>query len=181
MLCSAYAIGYNTTDSHLYLIPAIICLSWWFGIGLAWLTSELANTTPVAARAVAALSILLPLGAGIYRFPSMDLSSDRSAAQFADTILSQAPAESIVVSQTDSHTFALWYYHYALGSRPDITLVDPALLGYTWYSQQISNQLAPASTSGSLLIGGTDELIEAAEMLGRELCWVEEAGMRCEE
>jgi hypothetical protein len=181
ILYSIFAIGYNTTDSHVYLLPAIICLSWWFGIGLAWLATELAHKTPLAARVVTFLSVLLPLGAGIYRFPTMDLSRDRSTAQFADAVLSQAPAESIIVSQRDSHTFTLWYYQHALGSRPDITLVDPALLGYTWYSQQISDQLTRASTSSSLSIGGVDELEQAAEILGRELCWIEETGVLCEE
>ena len=39
----------------------------------------------------------------------------------------------IVIADTDPHTFALWYFSYVVGGRPDVVVLNGTLLGYSWY------------------------------------------------
>jgi hypothetical protein len=48
-----------------------------------------------------------------------------------------APTNAIVVTSSDLDTFPLWYYHYALGNRPDISLIVAPLLDFAWYREQL--------------------------------------------
>jgi hypothetical protein len=43
-----------------------------------------------------------------------------------------------VITTADRDTFALWYYHYALGERPDIVVLVEPLLGFAWYREHLS-------------------------------------------
>lgn len=174
-LCSVFAVGYDTSDSHLYLIPALVCLGLWLGTGTDWLLRALAARTRRAAQTIAALVVVLPLIAAVCRFPALDLSRDRAANDFGAAILGQAPTRAVVLSQRDAHTFALWYFQYALGSRPDIVVVDLDLLGYDWYTAHLSERLA-APWPIYVPAGGDRDLQQAAETLGRPVCRIDAEG-----
>jgi len=182
-LCSVFAVGYNTSDSYLYLVPALVCLGLWLGTGVNWLICALAARAHRAARVAAALAVVLPLMAAVYRFPALDLSDDRAAGDFGAAILGQAPPGAVILSQRDDHTFALWYFQYALGRRPDIAVVDPDLLGYDWYTAHLSRRLAAPGPADLLLTGGDEGLQRAAKTLGRPVCWIgsEGTGLTCAE
>ena len=47
------------------------------------------------------------------------------------------PANAIVVANSDAHTFALWYYHYAERVRPDVAVFNATLLQYDWYREGV--------------------------------------------
>jgi len=59
---------------------------------------------------------------------------------FGQAILEQAPSGAILLTAQDAHTFTLWYFHYACGQRPDVTVVDRDLLGMTWYRTAIARE-----------------------------------------
>jgi hypothetical protein len=42
-----------------------------------------------------------------------------------------------VVSDSDLDTFPLWYYHYALGARPDLAVIVDPLLDFDWYRRNL--------------------------------------------
>jgi hypothetical protein len=177
-LCSILAIGYNTTDSYLYLVPALVCLALWLGRALNWLLSLQApqqKWVPRAKLAAAALFILAPLAAGAYRFPAMDLSQDRTVREFRDVVLSQAPPHALIQSQQDKHTFALWYLQHALGWRPDVDTVDLDLLGDDWYAEGVSRQLGVA-LPGSLTVGAGRHPDRWSVALGRPVCRIDNQG-----
>ena len=169
-LCSILALGYDTTDSYLYLIPALVSLALWLGYGLDRLLAL--DAPPWAKRlkpAMGALFILLPLSAALFRFPAMDLSQDRAARDFQRTVIEQAPPRALVLSQQDNHTFALWYLKVALGRRPDIHPADLDLLAYDWYTLPLSQQLA-SEPSQLRALSAVQDLGQWSRALNRPVC-----------
>ncbi len=176
-LFSVFAIGYNTTDSYLYLIPALACLGFWLGAGASWLIGVLEARKRWLSWVAASLAIGLPLTAAVCRFPALDLSDDHTTAEFEAAVLAQAPSEAVILTQRDAHTFALWYFQYALGRRTDIVVVDTGLLGYGWYTAQLPHRPLASLPADALMAGDAEALRQAAEALGRPVCWISSDGM----
>jgi hypothetical protein len=135
---SVLAIVYYSPDSYVYLIPAMVSCAIWIGLGSRWLV-ELASG-PVAYGGAAtgcAIVVLLALR-GILGVPSMDLSRDRSAEDFAGSILASAPNNAILITHGDESTFALWYFHFALHQRPDVSVVSDDLFAQAWYRKVLT-------------------------------------------
>ena len=145
---SIYAIGYDTADSHVYLIPAYVAFALWLAWGLEWARSWLAERMAARVRAVAlcvlALAVVLP--SLLIHYRALDLSADTEARDYAYEALAALAPDAVVVSSTDRHTFALWYTRYGEGRRPDVAVVDAGLLGYEWYRRTVAGahpDLAP--------------------------------------
>jgi hypothetical protein len=136
-LAAVFAITYNTDDSNAYLIPTYLIFAMWIGLGVDRALRATTRLHPFAAPvATAGLAILLAWRA-VAIMPQVDASQDRRAIIYATSVLASAPQNAIVVSDSDLDTFPLWYYHYALGARPDIAvLVDP-LLDFDWYRRNL--------------------------------------------
>lgn len=132
-----YAIGYNTTDSYIYLLPALLIFALWLGWGLAGLTEMLQAWVPNISRYKVGL-LLLPLIALILNFSDQDLSQDQTALRYAQQSLESVASDAIIIVNDDPHTFALWYGRYGLNLRPDVTIINGNLLSYTWYRQNLS-------------------------------------------
>jgi len=182
-LCSLFALGYDTSDSYLYLIPALICLGLWLGVGMDRLLTSAFAWRRWAGWAVAVSLVALPLVVALLRLPAQDLSEERAAETFGVNALTQAPSGAVIVSQQDAHTFALWYFQQAEGLRPDVVVVDLGLLGYAWYDAWLSQRLAGVPSPGSILAAGEQDLRAVAAALGRPVCWVRPtgAGLSCVE
>lgn len=176
ILCSLFAIGYNTVDSYLYLVPALVCLGLWLGIGVNWLVSALAERMHSAAHLGTVLAIALPLAAVAYRFPALDLSDDQAADNFEAVIVVQAPPKAVILSQRDTYTFALWYFQHALGRRPDVVVVDSDLLGYDWYVAHLSQRLAALALVDLSLAVEDEGLQRSANLLSRPVCRIGSEG-----
>lgn len=132
-LISIYAIGYNTTDSYIYLLPALLLFAWWLGYGLYYLLITVTDLT--FQRLAINLIMLLPLLSLWLNFAGQDLSQDYGAYNYARQSLAHVPAEAIILVEEDPQTFALWYGRYGLGLRPDVAVVNSNLLAYPWYHQ----------------------------------------------
>jgi hypothetical protein len=87
------------------------------------------------------LVVILGLGILVVQltgnWADMDLHNDWSTQRFIERVLSQSPSNAILVTAQDRHTFALWYYHYGLGYRSDIAVVDEDLWDFDWYRDQL--------------------------------------------
>jgi len=171
VLCSVFALGYNTSDSYLYLVPALVCLGLWLGSGVNRILTAVAKRGPRMVRIVAAVAVALPLALGASRFSALDLSGDRTASEFGATVLGQAPPNAVILTQQDGHTFALWYAQYAEGHRPDVAVVDRGLLGYNWYAAQLAVRL------GTPLQDGEADPTQTVTELGLPVCEVAAGGM----
>jgi hypothetical protein len=161
---SLYAIGYNTADSLVYLTPALPLAALWLGAGLAQIGAWLGRQ----ARWGAWMLLLLPLVQALLSWRQVDLSGDRTAVEWANGVLRDAPSQAVILTAQDAHTFALWYARDVLGVRPDVTVVDRDLWGYEPYRRTAAEELG--------LSIGDDSLSpeEAAHRVGRPV--VEVAG-----
>ncbi len=124
-LFSLYAIGYNTTDSMVYLVPAMPLAALWLGRGMA----EAAKWLEARRRWAGLLLLLLPLVLAAWGWREMDLRGDDSAVRWARQTLQAAPPHAVLLTSQDAATFTLWYVHDVLGQRPDLLVVDRDL----WY------------------------------------------------
>lgn len=115
---SLYAIGYNTTDSLVYLTPFLALPALWLAEGLAWLVQQ-----PGLQRA-RWWGLALPLVALLWHWSALDLHQDLTARQWWEATLAQTPADAVLVTAEDAQTFTLWYAQEALALRPDVTVVD---------------------------------------------------------
>ncbi len=162
LLYTIYAIGYNTTDSYVYLIPAYLILALWIARGIGYLLGLAhehrgrAAILPTLALAATSLLPLIPLA---LNYSSVDLSADVEAARYGTGVMRQVPPGAIVISATDAHTFSLWYAQEVSDPRPDIVVLDQDLLQYAWYVDDLrarySHLALPTDTSApSLLLEG---------------------------
>jgi len=138
LAASAFAIGYNTADSYAYLIPAYLIFAIWVGLGIAVVLNLIARWKQALVPLAAAAALAALVWAAPATAASVDASQDRRAIEFATGVLAAAPPHALVITTADRDTFALWYYHYALGERPDIVVLVEPLLGFAWYREHLS-------------------------------------------
>jgi hypothetical protein len=139
---SVYAIGYDTTDSHVYLIPVFVVLALWLAWGLAYLLAELHRIlAPMDSALLRALplclALLIPIPSLLGNFSALDVSAEHEAREYGLSALETVEPEAIIVTQSDTHTFTLNYFRYAEERRPDIALLDGHLLYHPWYRQHL--------------------------------------------
>lgn len=140
ILYTAYAIGYNTTDSYVYLIPTFMFFALWLGGGLSVVLSYLADVWPKTGAAVwvgCGLALAMPVLSLGTNFATTNLSQDRTAHDFGREIMAALPAEAIALTNSDQHTFTLWYFQYVVTGRMDLVIVDEALLPHRWYRESL--------------------------------------------
>jgi hypothetical protein len=157
--CSLYAVGYDTGDSSIFMVPALPLAGLWLGAGLV----RLAGRARERVRRGAWVVLLLPLFQALLSWGAMDVSEDRVAMDWAGRVLEEAPAQALLLAGQDTHTFALWYIHDALGERPDVVVVDRDLWVHPPYYRAMSHELG--------FEGGESDVSpeEAARRAGRPL------------
>ncbi|MCG3209554.1 MAG: hypothetical protein FOGNACKC_03181 [Anaerolineae bacterium] len=131
-----YALSYNTADSVVYLLPALLLAAIWLGWGLFDAGQALAAHIHIPRGAGWALLALPLLVLGL-NFPQQNLSRDTVALQFARQKLESAPANAVILVEDDAATFALWYGRYGLNLRPDTAIVNSNLLAFDWYRRTL--------------------------------------------
>ncbi len=133
----AFAVGYSAPDFQVYLLPATLTFALWIGLGAADLLGRPAFAGPLrSSLAAAALAVALlwqaPRTAG-----AVDASQDRRAITYGLSVMKETPHNALIFTTADRDTFPLWYYHFALGQRPDLILVVAPLLSYPWYRDSL--------------------------------------------
>jgi hypothetical protein len=172
LVSSIFAIGYGTWDSFVYLMPAFLCFSVWIGIGVAGLMEMIAPRIRAGGFVIGLVFISWLFILAANSWPSVDASQDRSAEEFGKTVLAQVPDQAIVFTKGDDAVFALWYFHYALGQRPDIVVVASDLLHHDWYQQTLQATYPSLSVPGPFPFEETIRLANPS----RPACYVEYAG-----
>ena len=130
---SAFAIVYDTSDSFVYLIPAILSFAIWIGLGMDGLRNAVSRRWPGLGWIIGVVFLMYLFGLSFYNWPRVDASHDLRAERFGLEIMSAAPAHAILFTNGDRAIFTLWYFHYALHERPDIVVVANDLLPFDWY------------------------------------------------
>ena len=131
------AVFYGSFDSYVYLIPAVMVFSIWIGAGIQEITRSITVRWKNAW-----ITVLLVLCAAfgyqiIHTAPNVDASKDQRAEIFGRTIMETLPTDAIIITEDDESTFVLWYFHYALKMRGDISIVVKGLLPYNWYRETL--------------------------------------------
>jgi len=129
VMASLCAIGYNTTDSLVYLVPYLALPALWLADGLKYLLAQ------ASWWRLRWWGLLLPLVVVAWQWHALDLSRDATVRMWLEVTLKQAPADAVLVTAADGQTFALWYAQEALGLRPDITVVDRDLWARSSYRE----------------------------------------------
>ncbi|MBC7265036.1 MAG: DUF2723 domain-containing protein [Chloroflexi bacterium] len=167
VLFSTYAIGYNTTDSYVYLLPVYFLYALWIAEAVQTALSTLPKTQGTWSKRAAVLSglalLALPLGSLRANLQVLDLSNDYTAHHYGSQVFAQVPDGSIIISATDAHTFTLWYFARVVTGRTTVALIDEDLLGYHWYVDGLREaypwlDLSPTSMGIPLTV---DDLIQA--------------------
>jgi hypothetical protein len=141
VLYTFFALTYSAADSALYLIPVWMFGAWAIARGLlALIRYSSARSRPVGFVIVLLVFLLGPVLNLVIQFPAMNLRDDHTAAEFANVVLTTAPARAIVVTENDGQTFALWYHRHVASQRPDLAIVDRRLAGYPWYDDMLRAQ-----------------------------------------
>jgi hypothetical protein len=151
---SAYAIGYNTIDSYVYLVPAMAILAIWIaaGLGVAMRAGRRHLAAyPVLRTVLAAVILCLGLSGAPWRWSRLDLYADSEALDYGLAVVRAAVPNALLVVSGDAHTFAVWYARYALNERDDVVVVNDSLLAFDWYRRALEvTHPEPASLPADL-------------------------------
>ena len=130
---SVFAILYYSPDSYVYLIPVLMAFAIWIGLGIGSVIEKLPPNPVWLKPILMSISIAIIGLQAIQMIPKMDMSNDHTAEQYAQTVLENLPMNAIVMTKGDEALFALWYFHYVKGQRPDVAVVSNELLVQPWY------------------------------------------------
>ncbi|KKU88003.1 hypothetical protein A3A64_01360 [Candidatus Gottesmanbacteria bacterium RIFCSPLOWO2_01_FULL_48_11] len=153
-----------------FLLPSYVLMSVIVGIGF-WQSIEMVGI--IARRlkspnhmfwmgAVGVVLMLYPVtlaGVTLWRF--WGIRSDRTAENLAIDILSSVPSEGILLLQRDTPLFTAQYMRYAVGSRPDVTVIHTSRLATADYPKVLARvfpQLALPKETGDTFAA---ELVKA--------------------
>jgi hypothetical protein len=143
MAYSVFAVGYNSSDSYVLLIPAYLVFALWFGLGVARLfeyAAGMAGSSFLLPLAVLAAGLLIGVNAWD-QYPVVDASQDNRAVDFAAQILEEAPQDALLFVRESEDVFTLRYYTYLTGRRPDIALLSGTII-FDWH-QESMRQIYP--------------------------------------
>jgi len=137
-----YAFFYETGDSHIYLLPAMMLMALWWGEGAGWLLGLTDRFRPVWRRLALVVIVLLPLASLALHWRSVEPDDDWQADAYMRQVLGVVEPGGLIVVRGDRPTFTLWYGIYAEGKRPDVAVVNGPMLAFIWYREHI-RQLYP--------------------------------------
>ena len=162
ILFAVFAIGYNTSDSDRYLIPALLIVAIFIGGGAVNLL--MACRGRWGTRGVTAVwsggMVLFVLLVGV-NSARMEFSQVPDAPQLRE-VLNQLPPNAIVVSEEDRTSFALWYFQFVEQRRVDVLTLDRDLWQFGWYRSEVG-------------VRAHSDLNVALQSLSRPVCrvWVD--------
>jgi hypothetical protein len=153
VLIAAYSVVYASRDSFVYLLPALMLFAVWIAFGLADLARRLSSAW--ARGALIGALLLMPTYNLAANFSAQDLSQDRQAFDYAQTIFAHTPSDAIVLADGDAHLFALQYYRYVIARDARAAVVSAELLQFDWYYNWILRTMpalgAPEAEYGARL------------------------------
>lgn len=124
-LYTGYALLYHTADAPVFLLPALLLL---------------AILIAPALRLAGIAALTLPIALLLLNFQMLNASQDHQVRPLAESVLTAAPNNAILLTPGDRSIFSLWYFHHVEDQRPDVILVDSNLFAFPWYRQRLQEQ-----------------------------------------
>lgn len=132
-----FAVFYRSNDSHVYLIPMLMSFAIWVGLGIEGLVRPLSMQRPILGFGLGLILIGYLAGRSVVHLSEVSACDDQRAEAFGREVLSAAPENAIVFAKGDDAVFSLWYFHFALGERPDLIVLAEDLLQFDWYQENL--------------------------------------------
>jgi hypothetical protein len=123
-----------------YLLPAYFYVALWIGWGITFLLEQARSwgePDPVVSGLIAAGLLLVPLILVAQEWSRMDLTHDRQVETYAQEALESVEPGALILVSSDAYTFALWYYYYVEGLRPDVLVINKPMLSFEWYRHTV--------------------------------------------
>jgi hypothetical protein len=134
---TGFALFYRTSNSNVYLLPTLLAFAVWIGLGAGGLIHRFRHRPVVLRVGIALLLAIYFVGRSTTMVAQIDASKDLRAETFGQELLSAAPEKAILFAKGDQAVFTLWYFHFALGERPDVAVVAVDLLHFDWYQENL--------------------------------------------
>lgn len=147
---TAFAVVYISAYSEVYLIPVLLAFAVWTGLGTNGLIGA------IGPRSWSPVMVVVLIVTGYFAARSatvvgqVDASRDLRAEAFGREVLAAAPRNAMVFAREDHSVFTLWYFHFALGERPDLAIVAADLLHFDWYVETLKAQYPALEISAPL-------------------------------
>jgi hypothetical protein len=145
---SAFALVYSSDDSYLYLIPVLVSFAIWMGLAVGHFYGTLASTVMRWGLRILILGFFIFHALGFAG--RVDASNDLQAEMFGQQVMSEVPKEALVFLRGDRAVFTTWYFHFALGQRPDLAVVAEELLHFDWYLETLRHTYPALGVPGPL-------------------------------
>ena len=144
------AIAYRAPQTVEYSLPAHVALAFICGYG-AWSLGALLPRRWLSSLTMVAI-LALPLCLGCRHYSSFaQLSQDRSARQYAEDLLLQAPQGACILSNWHYAT-PLWYLQYVEQKRPDVQVLYVYPEGATPMSEIWLRRIAESASEHPTLV-----------------------------
>ena len=134
---SIFAIFYNTANSHVYLIPALLTGAIWIGTTAASLWTASWKGNPLG-KALVLLMLAIILVQLPITLAQVDPRSDLRATNYHAYAQEVIPQNALVFTHNDAETFPLWYLHFGLREQLGWRIVVLPLTQYDWYRQSLA-------------------------------------------
>jgi len=161
--------AYEIPDPDAYYLPAYAIVAIWSAVALsaavarahAWLRDVAVGRPRIARAAAAGLAVAL-VAAALAPLPArarkLSAAHDRTARDYAREALAAMPPGSLVLTQGDGRTFALWCA-CAESGREDAAVVYSALLCWPWYLRHVEETFPNIRVAGTSM--KPDDMIDA--------------------
>jgi len=133
---AGFSMIYGTDDSLAYLLSSFAVFSIWIGLSCSLIISWSWKNLPLGKAALILAGIIFLISIP-KNFRTVDARAKTAPADFAETLLPQLPANAILATSADPDSFPLWYYHFGLGWRDDLTIFTLPLTQFRWYQQTL--------------------------------------------
>jgi hypothetical protein len=147
-----YSVAYNSFDSYVFLIPAIMVFGLWIAAGLLNLVVSLTmlaerassewfkrNSARVVPAVITAALIGMPIWSLAFNYGDVDISDDTEARDYVESAFTVAGQGAVIVAE-DIPAFSLWYQSLVVDPEQDVAVIAAFLLNFDWYWEHIQRQ-----------------------------------------
>lgn len=136
----------DNPDLHAYLIPSMIVLGFGFGFGVLFILSNLKSVFYAKKRVFRFQNLFYPLSIVIIAiisllpaynsYPKANLSKNNFPSQYAKSIITDLPQNSLVIIDNPNLDFIIRGLQYGEKVRTDLVILNRSFLPADWYCQQ---------------------------------------------
>jgi len=133
---SFFAILYGTDDSITYLLAPFLVFTIWIGLGIAAIIPFVWKKWPLGYGLLAIYTIVV-IATVPGTIQTINPRQQTQPADYAEFLMVHLPENTILLTSEDRDSFPVWYYHFGLEQRPDLTVIVLPLTQFRWYQETL--------------------------------------------